>query len=220
MWFVPKTGSPIMKQKNILLVDDEPLIRQYLKSLLEDEPFTRKVYEAGDKDSFLKEFGEHIDIILLDFKLPNTNGLELLNLVRKRNTTVKVVAITGLDGTEVILNLLKSGVNGLVYKLDGYDEIRKTVLSVLEGESYYSNKVVSIIQKNAHRWDKLPPVTLTAREKELLKAIANGNTTKEIAETMKMTESTIETYRARLIKKANVLNTAALIAFAYRNGLL
>lgn len=209
-----------MKKKNILLVDDEPLIRQGLKSLLDDEPFTRTVYEAGDKQTFLREFGEHIDIVLLDFKLADTNGLELLNLIRKKSMTVKVVAITGLDGTEVILNLLKSGVNGLVYKLDGYEEIRKTILSVLEGESYYSDKVVSIIQKNAHRWDKLPPVTLTTREKELLQAIARGNTTKEIAEVTKMTESTIETYRARLIKKAKVLNTAALIAFAYRNGLL
>ena len=209
-----------MKKKNILLVDDEPLIRQGLKSLLDDEPFTRTVYEAGDKQTFLREIGEHIDIVLLDFKLADTNGLELLNLIRKKSMTVKVVAITGLDGTEVILNLLKSGVNGLVYKLDGYEEIRKTILSVLEGESYYSDKVVSIIQKNAHRWDKLPPVTLTTREKELLQAIARGNTTKEIAEVTKMTESTIETYRARLIKKAKVLNTAALIAFAYRNGLL
>lgn len=209
-----------MKKKNILLVDDEPLIRQGLKSLLEGEPFTRAVYEAGNKPTFIHEFGEHIDIVLLDFKLGDTNGLELLNLIRMWSTTVKVVAITGLDGTEVILNLLKSGVNGLVYKLDGYEEIRKTILSVLEGESYYSNKVVSIIQKNAHRWDRLPPVTLTPRENELLQAIAKGNTTKEIAEAMKMTESTIETYRARLLKKAKVLNTAALIAFAYRNGLL
>lgn len=209
-----------MKKKNILLVDDEPLIRQGLKSLLDDEPFTKAVYEAGSKDTFLAQFGEHIDIVLLDFKLRDTNGLELLNVIRQKSMTVKVIALTGLDGTEVILNLLKAGVNGLVYKLDGYSEIRKTILNVVEGESYYSTNVVSIIQKNSHRWDQVPPVLLTAREMELLHAIAAGCTTKEIAEATRMTESTVETYRVRLLKKVNVLNTAALIAFAFRNGLL
>lgn len=209
-----------MKQKKLLLVDDEVLIREGLKSLLESEPFIGKVIEAGSRKDFLQIFDHSIDIILLDFKLPDTNGLELLQWIRSENADVKVVALTGLDGTEVILNLLKAGVNGLVYKLDGYAEIRKTIVSVLEGESYYSAKVVAIIQKNAHRWDQVPPVTLSVKEKELLMGISRGLTTKEIADEMKMSEGTIETYRVRLLKKVNVLNTAALIAYAYRNGLL
>ncbi len=209
-----------MKQKKLLIVDDEVLIREGLKSLLESEPFIGKVIEAGSRKDFLQIFDHSIDIILLDFKLPDTNGLELLQWIRSENADVKVVALTGLDGTEVILNLLKAGVNGLVYKLDGYAEIRKTIVSVLEGESYYSAKVVAIIQKNAHRWDQVPPVTLSVKEKELLMGISRGLTTKEIADEMKMSEGTIETYRVRLLKKVNVLNTAALIAYAYRNGLL
>ncbi len=209
-----------MKQKKLLIVDDEVLIREGLKSLLESEPFIGKVIEAGSRKDFLQVFDHSVDIILLDFKLPDTNGLELLEWIRSKNADVKVVALTGLDGTEVILNLLKAGVNGLVYKLDGYAEIRKTIISVLEGESYYSTKVVAIIQKNAHRWDQVPPVTLSVKEKELLTGISRGLTTKEIADEMKMSEGTIETYRVRLLKKVNVLNTAALIAYAYRNGLL
>ena len=209
-----------MKLKKLLIVDDEVLIREGLKSLFESEPFIGKVIEAGSREEFLQLFDHSIDIVLLDFKLPDANGLELLQWIRSKNTELKVVALTGLDGTEVILNLLKAGANGLVYKLDGYAEIRKTIVSVLEGESYYSTKVVSIIQKNAHRWDQVPPVTLSVKEKELLTGISRGLTTKEIAEEMKMSEATIETYRVRLLKKVNVLNTAALIAYAYRNGLL
>jgi len=209
-----------MKLKKLLIVDDEVLIREGLKSLFESEPFIGKVIEAGSREELLQLFDHSIDIVLLDFKLPDANGLELLQWIRSKNTELKVVALTGLDGTEVILNLLKAGANGLVYKLDGYAEIRKTIVSVLEGESYYSTKVVSIIQKNAHRWDQVPPVTLSVKEKELLTGISRGLTTKEIAEEMKMSEATIETYRVRLLKKVNVLNTAALIAYAYRNGLL
>src|SRR5690606_30651943 len=199
-----------MKLKKLLIVDDEVLIREGLKSLFESEPFIGKVIEAGSREELLQLFDHSIDIVLLDFKLPDANGLELLQWIRSKNTELKVVALTGLDGTEVILNLLKAGANGLVYKLDGYAEIRKTIVSVLEGESYYSTKVVSIIQKNAHRWDQVPPVTLSVKEKELLTGISRGLTTKEIAEEMKMSEATIETYRVRLLKKVNVLNTAAL----------
>jgi DNA-binding NarL/FixJ family response regulator len=210
-----------MKTKfNFLLVEDEALIREGLRSLLMSEAFVGEIREASGKKEFLEALTPNVDLILMDFKLRDVNGLELLNLMRKTQQNQKVIAITGLDGTELLLNLLKSGVNGIVYKLDGYREIRNTVLKVLEGESYFSEKVLSVIQKNAHRWESLPPVVLTFAERELLTALAKGLTTKEIAVALKMTEATTETYRQRLMKKVNAANTAALIAYGYRNGIL
>ena len=128
--------------------------------------------------------------------------------------------LTGLEGTELLMNLLQSGVHGIVYKLDGYGEILKTIRGVIEKGSYFPTKILNIIQENAHRWDHVPPVTLSLPERDLLKAIASGLTTKEIASLLKMTEATTETYRIRLIKKMGVHNTAGLIAYAYRNGVL
>jgi DNA-binding NarL/FixJ family response regulator len=118
------------------------------------------------------------------------------------------------------MNLLQSGVHGIVYKLDGYNEILKTIRGIIEKGSYFSPKILNIIQTNAHRWDHVPPVVLTLPERDLLKAIASGLTTKEIASILKMTDSTTETYRIRLIKKMGLHNTAGLIAYAYRNGIL
>jgi DNA-binding NarL/FixJ family response regulator len=207
-------------KKVILIVEDEALIREGLMSLLTNEPFVEAIHEAWDKKSFEAAMDDSIDIVLLDFKLKDTNGLDLLRHIRKHQFKAKVISLTGLEGSEVILNLLKADVNGVVYKLDGYGEIRKTILSVMDGESYYSAKVTNIIQKNASKWCSVPPVSLTFKERELLTAMAKGLTTKEIAEGLKMTEATIETYRARLIKKVKVLNTPALIAYAFRNGLL
>jgi DNA-binding NarL/FixJ family response regulator len=207
-------------KRNFLLVEDEALIREGLKSLLENESFVKNVYEASNKKEFMSTMDEDIDFVLMDFKLQDTNGLELLQSLRKKSSSVKVVAVTGRDGSELVLNLLKAGVNGIVYKLDGYREIRKTIEMVMEGESYFPESVMSIIRKNAHRWDSLPPVTLTFAENELLTAIARGLITKEIAVELKMTEATIETYRQRLMKKVGVQNTAALIAYGFRNGLL
>ena len=188
--------------------------------MLEKEPFVKGIYEASNEHEFREEIKRNIDIVLMDFRLPDTNGLELLSFLRSATDQPKVIVLTGLEGAELIINLLKSGVHGIVYKLDGYKEIINTIRSVLETGSFFSDKIVKIIRANAHRWDHVPTVLLTLPERYLLKALADGLTTKEISTLLKMTEATAETYRARLIKKLGVHNTAGLLAYAYRNGIL
>ena len=205
---------------NFLLVEDEALIREGLRALLEKEDFVRTIYEASNGKEFKSQIKNDIDFVLMDFRLVDTNGLDLLALLRKEALQPKVIMLTGLEGTELLLNLLKAGVHGIVYKLDGYQEILATINGVLAKGSYFSPKILEIIQANAHRWDHMPPVVLTASEREMLKSIAGGFTTKEIASLLKLSDSTAETYRIRLIKKVGVLNTAGLIAYAYRNGIL
>ncbi len=210
-----------MKRINILLVEDEVLIRQGMRSLLEKEDFVKDIFEAGDASEFHSQLSLHsIDIILLDVKLPGVKGQELLNELSKKEDHPRVIAVTGLEGVELIINLLKCGVNGIVFKLDGYSEIVKTIKEVLVLGHYFQEKISDIIQANAHRWDHIPPISLSFQENELLRIIASGLTTKEIAAQLKMTEATTETYRTRLIKKLGVRNSAALLAYAYRNGIL
>jgi DNA-binding NarL/FixJ family response regulator len=210
-----------MKSVNLLIVDDEVLLREGLRSLLKQESFVRNIFEAGTLEEFKNVVAAHtIDMILLDIRIPGTNGLELLQLAKQKNPDVKVIAVTGLEGVELVINLLKAGVQGVVFKLDGYGEILKAIKAVLGSDNYFAEKIIKIIQANANRWDHIPPVLLNPVENELLKALARGLTTKAIAAQMKMTEPTTETYRIRLIKKLGVSNTAALLAYAYRNGIL
>ena len=210
-----------MKRISVLLVDDEELFRQGLRSLLEKESFINEIFEAGNANEFDKQLGLHsVDIILLDIKLPGIKGHELLSKLNTKQERPKVIAVTGLEGVELIINLLKSGINGVVFKLDGYSEIVKTIQEVMKTGNYFQEKTLRIIQVNSHRWDKVPTVSLSFHENELLKAIASGLTTKAIAAELKMTEATTETYRIRLIKKLGVPNTAALMAYAYTNGIL
>ena len=210
-----------MNRVNILLVDDEVLIRQGLRALLEKEDFVKEIYEASDAKEFRLHLSSHpVDLILLDMKLPGVKGQELLTELTKKESRPKIIGVTGLEGVELIINLLKSGINGIVFKLDGYDEIVKAIREVMLSGHYFQEKISGIIQANAHRWDHVPPVSLSFPENELLKIIASGLTTKQIASQLKMTESTTETYRTRLIKKLGVPNSAALLAYAYRNGLL
>lgn len=210
-----------MSKINVLIVDDEALIREGLRSLLEKEPFIDSIFEASDTHEFQQHVSNNrVDVILLDIRLRNTTGVELLESVRKLEPRPKVIAVTGMEGVELIINLLKGGVDGIVYKLDGYDEIRKTIKSTLSSGNYFPNNILKIIQSNARQWDNIPTVVLTMQELDILKALARGSITKEIANELKMAEATAETYRMRLIKKVGVPNTAALLAYAYRNGIL
>ena len=210
-----------MSKVNILVVDDEALIREGLRSLLEKESFVDKIYEAGDAEQFHDHLlRKKIDVILLDIRLRNTTGVELLESIKKLVPRPRTIAVTGMEGVELIVNLLKGGVDGIVYKLDGYEEIRKTIKSTLTSGNYFPDKILKIIQSNAADWDSTPSVTLTHQELDILRALARGSITKEIARELKMAEATAETYRLRLIKKVGVPNTAALLAYAYRNGIL
>ena len=110
--------------------------------------------------------------------------------------------------------------DGFVYKLDGYEEIRKSLKCILACENYFPEKILKIIQSNASKWDHIPTVMLTPQERDILKALSRGAITKEIATELKMAENTAETYRLRLLKKVGAPNTAALLAYAYRNGIL
>lgn len=210
-----------MNRVNILLVDDEALIRQGVRALLEKELFVKDIFEASNAAEFEEQTSRRsIDLILLDIKLPGMKGQELLAGMKRVNDKPKVIALTGLEGVELIINLLKYGVNGIVFKLDGYSEIVKSIRAVIEEGHYFNGKITNIIQTNSHRWDHIPPVVLSFQENELLRIIASGLTTKEIAIRLKMTEATTETYRTRLIKKLGVPNSAALLAYAFRNGIL
>lgn len=210
-----------MDKINILIVDDEALIREGLRSLLEKESFVSTIYEASDASEFNASLSKFkIDIILLDIRLRETTGIELLESLKEHNQKPKTIAVTGMEGVELMINLLKAGVDGIVYKLNGYEEIRKTIKSILASGNYFPENILRIIQSNVKRWDNIPSVTLTTQEVELLKAIASGSVTKEIAISLKMAEGTAETYRIRLMKKVGASNTAALLAYAYRNGIL
>ncbi len=203
------------------MVDDEVLIRQGLRSLLEKEDFVGSIYEAGNATEFYQRVEAHpLDIILLDVRLPGVKGPDLLGSLLARPGAPKVIAVTGMEGVELVINLLKAGVSGIVFKLDGYGEISKAIQEVMKSGHYFQEKITKIIEVNAFRWDHIPPITLTFQENELIQIIASGLTTKEMARELKMTEATTETYRTRLLKKMRVPNTAALLAYAYRNGIL
>lgn len=210
-----------MNRINVLIVEDEALVREGIHALLKKEEFIREVYEAATANDFLEKMAVYrVDVILMDMRLRGTSGLELITMLKKRPHAPKVIAVTGLEGVEIVINLLKAGVNSVVFKLDGYKEIITAIRSVMEVGSYYQEKTLKIIQTNAIHWDSTPPVILSFLERELIRLIAGGGTTKEISHQLHISEATAETYRIRLIHKLGATNTAELLTYAFRNGIL
>ena len=210
-----------MEKLNILIVDDEALVREGLRALLEKEDFVKQVFEAGKKEEFFSALtSQSFDLVLLDFRITGTTGLDLFQAIKEKKPTSKVIMLTGFEGEALIVNMLKSGVNSILYKLDGYREVLRAVKAVMDTGTYFPEKILKVIRQHANHLSDVAPVQLNFHEKELLKAIAGGYTTKQIASILKMPEATTETYRIRLIKKMHVANTAGLLAYAYRNGIL
>lgn len=210
-----------MKQLTLLLAEDEIMVRQGLKALLYQQPNIRIIHEAGNSDEVLAVLeNNNIDIVLLDVRMPGMQCILLVEQIRRNHPAVKILVITGLFGTELIFNLLKAGIHGFVQKMNGFDEIEKAIEQIMISNQYLSSDVIEIIQQNVSFWKYVPPIKLSEKEVALLKAIVSGLTTKAIAEKFSIPPSSAETNRNRLMKKTGTQNTAELIAYAFRNGII
>lgn len=210
-----------MNNLTLLLAEDEALVRQGIRAMLEKEGIASKIYEAATGQEALVILQQNpVDIVLLDIRMPGKSGIETLKEIKKIFPKTPIIVVTGLEGTELILNLLKAGVHGFVQKMNGFDEILKALTAIADGGRYFSEEVMGVIRNYSDHWDTPPPVQFKDRDLKLLKVIAEGLTSKEIADKFHMSVRTAETNRQRLLEKTRSLNTAGLIAYAYRNGII
>lgn len=208
-----------MNNLTLLLAEDEAMVRQGIRAMLEKEGIT-KIYEAATGNEALVILQQNtIDIVLLDIRMPGKSGIETFKEIKKVLPKIPIIVVTGLEGTELILNLLKAGVHGFVQKMNGFEEIMKALEAIAGGGRYFSEEVMEVIRNYSDHWDP-PTIQFKDRELQLLKVIAEGLTSKEIAEKFHMSVRTAETNRQRLLDKTRSLNTAGLIAYAYRNGII
>lgn len=209
------------RELSLLLAEDDTMVRQGIKTILEKTYANATLYEASTGEEALHILEQHrVDSILLDIRMPGKGGMQTLLDIKKLYPHVCVIVVTGLPGTELILNLLKNGADGIVPKMDGVETIITAIQTVNAGGRYFQENVVSLIRSHASHWQHVPPVILNERDTNLLKALVEGLTNKEIAAQLNMSVRTAETHRKRLIDKTQTQNTAGLIAYAYRNGIL
>ena len=216
-----------MKEKyRIAIAEDHTILREGLRALLISELDFEVVCEAGDGREALQCIEKHQpDLILMDLSMPKMNGLEAIREIKKRSRATRVMALTVHKSEEYILATLQAGADGYLLKDTTHSELVSAIRHVLTGKRYLSpgvsEKVIEgyleekRVVKTKTAWD-----TLTKREREILKLIAEGYKNKEIADFLCVSLKTVEKHRTNLMKKLDIHNVATLTTFALEKGLL
>jgi len=216
-----------MEQKpRILIVDDHTLLRAGLRALLAQDPGIEIVGEASDGRDAVRAVGQLTpNLVLMDLTMPGMNGIEAVTEIKRRYPEVRILVMTLHKTEDFIHASLKAGADGYILKDATHDELRVAIRSVLQGKTYLSmdvsGKVVSgyLGVGNSASGSSVFE-TLTHREREILKLVAEGNANKVMAEFLSLSVKTVEKHRSNLMAKLGVHNAAGLTAFAMEKGLL
>jgi len=207
----------------VVLADDHALIRHGIKKIIEEEPSMAVVGQVGDGLellSFIKKLTP--DIILLDISMPNLRGIEAIGECKKICPNVKIIMLTMHKSKQYLCHALSSGADGYVLKEDSDTELLIAInralnndifISPVLAEGFSEEEILACREKKS-----VPSDSLTPRERQVLKLVAEGNTSKDIAEMLSISTRTVEHHRANLLKKLGIKSTADLIKYAIRKG--
>ncbi|OGP86729.1 MAG: DNA-binding response regulator [Deltaproteobacteria bacterium RBG_16_48_10] len=213
-------------KQRIIIAEDYTILREGLRALISSDPNFEVVGEAGDGHQAIQSVEKlKPHLILMDLSMPRMTGVDAIREIRKRVPETKIVVLTVHKTEEYILATLKAGADGYVLKDATHDELIMALNHVLIGKSYISPGISEkVIEgylegrksiKSQTSWE-----TVTHREREILKLIAEGYRNKEIAEYLCISVKTVEKHRANLMEKLDLHNVQVLTAFAIEKGLV
>ena len=203
----------------IFIVDDHQMIIEGLKSLLQNEEMIQVVGSATNAEKCLQFFlTKTADVILMDINLPDTNGIELCEIITKKYPKIKIIALSTFNQGTYVRKMMESGADGYLLKNANKHEILKAVDTVINGKKYLTIEAEKALRYVNDIQNKLPK--LTKRENEVLILIADGLTNYQISEKLFICIDTVDSHRKNLHSKLNVNNTAMLIKVATENHLL
>jgi NarL family two-component system response regulator LiaR len=207
----------------IYIVDDHAILREGLKALIATEPGMKVVGEAADGEeagSQIKELKP--DVILLDLKLPNKDGLEVINETIRDNPQARILVLTNFADDDKVLATIQAGALGYLLKDTLPDELLKAIRDVYRGESHLhpviARKVIRQISKQEAVNQKLPTTLLTARELEVLTLVSQGLSNQEIADRLLISERTVRTHVSNILEKLHLASRTQAILYALREG--
>ena len=218
-----KMGEENFMSTKVMLVDDHALIREGIKQLLEFDGSIDVIEQASDGAECLEKL-QHVqpDILLLDINMPNVNGIEVLEEIKKKNIPVKVLMLTVHSEAEYLVQAVDIGANGYILKDSGSEELKKAIQSVMDGDSYIQPSLIpSLNSRLVNRdIDKEKIAALTKREMEILTQIAGGMFNKEIGKKLGISERTVKNHMSSIFKKIDSSDRTQAAVFAIRNGLV
>jgi len=215
-----------MQKISVLIVDDHAILRDGLKIAINTDENLVVAGEASEGKEAIELIEElSPDVVVMDINMPGMNGIETVKEIRKKNKSIKILMLTMHEDEDYIFDAISSGVNGYIFKMSDMELFIEAVKTVVAGQNYYAPKVSETLidnyknkQHSKHKKGEQTP--LTKREKEILRMIADGETTNNIAEKLFISFFTVSKHRKNIMKKLKVKNTAELVKYAFENKLV
>jgi two-component system, NarL family, response regulator NreC len=210
----------------ILLADDHGIVRRGLKSLLESQPGLEVVGEAADGLEALRLCSElSPDLLIVDISMPLMNGIEVASRAQKVEQAHAVIILSMHADESYIMRALGAGARGYLVKDATDEDLLPAVRAVAAGKPFFSPTVAAVLMEDYVRQLRARGLSdsyelLTDREREVLQLLAEGRSNKEVASLLDVGLSTVETHRANLMQKLNLHNTAEIVLYAVRKGII
>jgi len=215
-----------MKKITIAIADDYKIFREGIKKCIASDENLQVTLEADNGEDLINSFkNNQPDIVIMDLKMPIMDGMEATQIIHKQFPRVKVLVVTMYEDDKFIIHLMEIGANGYLLKNSEPDEIRKAIYAVYENGYYFNDLVNKALLKKLVLKTNMNPsfnqdVEFTERELEVLKLICEEKTAAEIGKEIFLSPRSIEGIRQRLIEKIGVRNTAGLVMFAVKSGIV
>jgi DNA-binding NarL/FixJ family response regulator len=208
----------------VLLVDDHEIMREGMSALLRRYSEFEVVGQASDGRQAV-EMTEQLrpDIVIMDVGMPNLNGIDATRQLLSSNPKLKIMALSTHSDGSVVAKMIRAGASGYMLKESAFEELVEGLNTVLDGKTFLCKKISKVVfseyvglvtNPKAFKGD-----SLTNREREVLQLVAEGNTTKEIAEILNLSTKTIDSHREHIMEKLGIRNIAGLTKYAIREGL-
>lgn len=210
------------RSSKIVIADDHPIVRAGIRALIEARSDWQVCAEAGDGDSLVRlVLDHHPDIAILDYSLPILNGLEATRQLQTAAPKVQVLIYTMHDNDMLIRDTLKAGARGYLLKSEEDDELIAAVEALTSGKTYFSQRVSECLLGEFLQGERMvASQTLTAREREVVQLVAEGESNKSIAARWSVSIKTVDTHRTSAMKKLNLRSAVDLARYAIRNKLI
>jgi DNA-binding NarL/FixJ family response regulator len=213
-----------MPRSRVLLADDHPILRQGLVGILNASGEVEVVGEAADGNEAVESaIATRPDIVVLDISMPRLNGLEAARRIHKALPGTRILVLTMHEDEEYVLKMVRAGVSGYLVKDGAASELMAAVRALRAGKGYFgpqASKALSEVYQEARPFPEDPYGRLTDREREVFQLVVEGRTNAQVAEILFISAKTVDNHRTHLMEKLGVHNTAELLRYAAKHGLL
>ncbi|MGH2913397.1 MAG: response regulator [Solirubrobacteraceae bacterium] len=216
---------PTPLKTRVLVADDHTVMRSGLRLVLDAQPDIEVVAEAGDgAEAVQKALSDDVDLAILDVAMPRMTGLQAAAELHRRRPELRILILSMYDNERYFFEALKAGASGYVLKSAANRDLVEAIRASMRGEPFlYPPAVTALVRdylERARHGEATPQDPLTPREQEVVKLIAEGHTSEEIAETLVISKKTVERHRANMLEKLGMRNRVELTRYAIRRGLI